>query len=69
MDVSLKSSIAEYVDGMKAAGIVINANAAAIILASKHPDSGMSAQEIIREIEEVAALVGALLLDKADRHG
>lgn len=65
MDASLKSAIAEYVDGMKAAGIAINTNAAAITLASKYPNSGMSAQEIIRQIEEVAAIVGAPLVDKS----
>ena len=69
MDASLKSAIAEYVDGMKAASIEINTNAAAITLARHYPHSGMSTEEIIREIEEVAAKTGALLWAKADRDG
>ena len=65
MNASLKTAIAQYVDGMKAAGIVIKTNAAAITLASKHPDSGMGTQEIISEIEEVVARVGARLVEKS----
>jgi hypothetical protein len=52
MATSLKSAIAEYVSGMKAAGVVINTNAAAIILASKYPKSGLPMQDVVREIEE-----------------
>ena len=52
---------AEYVNGMKAAGVVINTNAAAIILASKYPKSGLPMQDVVREIEEEANRVGAQL--------
>jgi hypothetical protein len=61
MATSLKSAIAEYVNGMKAAGVVINTNAAAIILASKYPKSGLPMQDVVWEIEEEANRVGAHL--------
>jgi len=61
MAASLKSAITEYVHGMKAAGAVINTNAAAIILVSKYPNSGLPMQDVVREIEEEANRVGAQL--------
>jgi hypothetical protein len=58
---SLKSAITEYVHGLKAAGVVINTNAAAIILVSKYPDSGLTTDDVMREIEAAASRAGAQL--------
>jgi hypothetical protein len=59
---ALQTAIAELVDGFEAAGKVIDVNSAALHLSSKYPQSGMTIDEICRQIEESAVRSRATLL-------
>jgi hypothetical protein len=47
---------------MKIVGKVVNADEAAMTLSAKYPQSGMTFDEIVEEIERTAAKFGAALL-------
>src|SRR5262249_27514076 len=49
---ALQTAIEELVDGLGAAGKVIDVNTAALQLSSKYPQSGMTIDEICRLIEQ-----------------
>ena len=59
---ALHSAIEELVDGFAAAGKVIDVNAAAIQLSSTYPQSGMTLDQICRQIEQTAVRSRATLL-------
>jgi hypothetical protein len=59
---ALQTAIEELVDGLGAAGKVIDVNSAALQLSSKYPQSGMTIDEICRIIERSAVRSRATLL-------
>ena len=60
--VALQSAIEGYVSAMKIAGKIVDADEAAIILSTKYPQSGMTIDEIVHDIQRAAAKFGAALL-------
>ena len=62
---ALMTAIAEYADGMRAAGRVVDANHAALVLSTKYPRSGMTMAEIVRQIERASAMAGAALFSSS----
>ena len=51
---ALQSAITELVEGYAASHKVIDLNRAAFALSSRHPECGMTLEEIVREIEKRA---------------
>jgi hypothetical protein len=62
---ALQEAIIEYVDEKRAAGAVVEINQAAIRLATKYPQTGLTIDEIALEIARTAANRGVVVF--ADR--
>ena len=60
--VKLQHAIAGYVSAMKIAGKNVDADETAMTLSTKYPQSGMTIDEIVHEIERAAAKFGTSLL-------